>query len=169
MPLLVKLLPGLLWLQGYNRQALQSDLISGLTISAMLIPQSIGYALVAGLPAEYGLYACIFPPIVYALLGSSNKISIGPVALDAILILAGLSTLAEPGSENYLELALTLTLMVAVIQCLFGVFKFGFIANFLSYPVILGYSAAASVIIIGSQLGHVVGISVEEGNTFSFY
>ena len=88
-------LPGLRWLQGYSRDTFASDLISGITIAAMLIPQSMGYALVAGLPIEYGLYACILPPIVYALLGTSNKLSIGPVALDAILILSGLSLLAE--------------------------------------------------------------------------
>jgi SulP family sulfate permease len=132
----------------------------------MLIPQGMGYALVAGLPPEYGLYACIFPPIVYALLGTSNKISMGPVALDSILIITGLSVLAEPGSERYLELAVLLTLMVAVLQLGLGLAKFGFIANFLSYPVIVGYTSAAALIIMGSQFETMLGVDVAGGNIF---
>ena len=147
--MLSKLFPGVLWLQDYHSSVFKRDLTSGLVIAFMLIPQGMGYALVAGLPPEYGLYACIFPPIVYALLGTSNKISIGPVALDSILIITGLSLLAEPGSDRYLELAILLTLMVGVIQFGFGLLKFGFISNFLSYPVILGYTSAAALIIIG--------------------
>jgi SulP family sulfate permease len=163
---LIKLFPGLIWLQGYSRNTFKSDLFSGLTIAAMLLPQSMGYAMVAGLPPEYGLYACIAPPIIYALLGSSNKVSIGPVALDAILILSGLSLLAEPGSDDYLELAIGLTLMVGLIQVLFGLIKFGFIANFLSYPVILGYTGAAAIIIMSSQIGSVLGLSSDGDNVF---
>ncbi|MGK0441656.1 MAG: SulP family sulfate permease [Pseudohongiellaceae bacterium] len=164
---LSKLFPGLAWLQVYNRGVFKSDFLSGITIAAMLIPQSMGYALVAGLPAEYGLYACIAPPVLYALLGTSNKISMGPVALDSILILTGLSALAEPGSDNYLELAIALTLLVGVIQFAFGLVKFGFIANFLSYPVILGYTCAAAIIIMGSQLENILGVTVDSGNVFS--
>jgi SulP family sulfate permease len=164
---LLKLFPGLIWLQGYNRNTLKSDLLSGITIAAMLIPQSMGYALVAGLPAEYGLYACIIPPILYALLGTSNKISMGPVALDSILILTGLSAIAVPGSDNYLELAIALTLLVGVIQFVFGLFKFGFIANFLSYPVILGYTCAAAIIIMSSQLENILGVTANGGNIFN--
>jgi SulP family sulfate permease len=164
---LLKLFPGLIWLQGYNRNTLKSDLLSGITIAAMLIPQSMGYALVAGLPAEYGLYACIVPPILYALLGTSNKISMGPVALDSILILTGLSAIAVPGSDNYLELAIALTLLVGVIQFVFGFFKFGFIANFLSYPVILGYTCAAAIIIMASQLENILGVTANGGNIFN--
>jgi SulP family sulfate permease len=126
----------------------------------------MGYAVVAGLPPEYGLYACIFPPIVYALLGTSSKISVGPVALDSILIISGLSVLAEPGSDHYLELAIILTLMVGLIQFFFGLIKFGFISNFLSYPVILGYTSAAALIIMGSQLESMVGVDVAGGNVF---
>lgn len=165
--MLLKLFPGLIWLQDYHRGTFKSDLFSGITIAAMLIPQSMGYAVVAGLPAEYGLYACIFPPILYALMGSSNKISIGPVALDSILILSGLSALAEPGSDSYLHLAVALTLMVGLIQLFFGIIKFGFIANFLSNPVILGYTSAAAIIIISSQLENILGVESTGGNIFS--
>ena len=160
-------LPGLRWLEGYDRGTFSSDLFSGITIAAMLIPQSMGYALVAGLPIEYGLYACILPPIIYALLGTSNKLSIGPVALDSILILSGLSLLAEPGSDAYLDLAIALTLMVGLIQAFFGFIKFGFIASFLSYPVILGYTCAASVVIMVGQFESLLGVTVEGGNTLT--
>lgn len=132
----------------------------------MLIPQGMGYAMVAGLPPEFGLYACIFPPILYALLGTSNKISIGPVALDSILILTGLSVLAEPETPPYQELAIALTLLVGLLQFVFGLLRFGFITNFLSYPVIVGYTSAAALIIIGSQLQSLVGTRVEAGNVF---
>jgi len=163
---LYKLFPGLLWLQGYHRGIFKSDLFSGISIGVMLIPQSMGYAMVAGLPPEVGLYASIFPPLLYALLGTSNKISIGPVALDSILILTGLSALAEPGSEDYVQLAIVLTLLVGLLQFVFGLLRIGFIANFLSYPVIVGYTSAAAIIIIGSQLQSLVGASVESSNVF---
>jgi SulP family sulfate permease len=162
--MLYKLLPGLLWLQGYTAQTLKQDVIAGLVIGVMLIPQSMGYAVLAGLPPEFGLYASIFPPLLYALLGTSNKISIGPVALDAILILSGLSVLAEPGSDQYLQLAVELTLLVGLIQFLFGVLRFGFIVNFLSYPVVIGYTSAAALIIIGSQLQSLTGMHVASAN-----
>ena len=165
--MLSKLFPGLVWLQGYHRGTFKSDLLSGLVIAFMLIPQSMGYALVAGLPPEYGLYACIFPPIVSALLGTSNKISMGPVALDAILIITGLSVLAETGSERYLELAILLTLMVGLLQLGLGLLKFGFIANFLPYPVILGYTSAAALIIIGTQLESMLGVDIGGSNIFA--
>ena len=164
--MLYRLFPGLLWLRGYHRGVFKSDLVSGITIGVMLIPQGMGYAMVAGLPPEFGLYASIFPPVLYALLGTSNKISIGPVALDSILILTGLSVLAEPGTPAYLELPIALTLLVGLLQFVFGLLRFGFIANFLSYPVIVGYTSAAAIIIIGSQLLSLVGTRVEAGNVF---
>lgn len=164
--MLYKLLPGLLWLKNYSVSTFKNDLVAGLTIGVMLIPQSMGYAVLAGLPPEVGLYAAIFPPLLYALLGTSNKISVGPVALDAILILSGLSVLAEPGSPQYLQLAVELTLMVGLLQFIFGVLRFGFIVNFLSYPVIVGYTSAAAIIIIGSQLPSLTGVEVKNTNVF---
>ncbi|HEB28059.1 MAG TPA: sulfate permease [Porticoccus sp.] len=161
-----KLFPGLAWLRAYNQGIFKRDFLSGISIAFMLIPQGMAYAVVAGLPPEYGLYACIFPPVIYALLGTSNKISIGPVAIDAILIITGLSVLAEPGSDHYLELAIALTLLVGLIQCFFGLIRFGFIANFLSYPVIVGYTSAAAVIIMASQFEVILGIKVANGNFF---
>ena len=167
MELAKKILPGLRWLDNYNRSHLISDLVSGLTIAFLLIPQGMAYAMVAGLPAEYGLYATVIPPVIYALLGTSNKISIGPVALDSILIITGLSAFAEPGSVHYLELAILLTLMVGLIQALFGFTRMGFIANFLSYPVIVGYISAAALSIIVSQLENLLGVDVSGSNVLA--
>jgi SulP family sulfate permease len=163
---LAKLFPGLQRLKGYSRATARKDCLSGITIACMLIPQGMGYALVAGLPAELGLYACIIPPVIYALLGTSNKLSIGPVALDSILILSGLSLVADPETDNYLSLVIVLTLMVGLIQLTLGLLKFGFIANFLSNPVILGYTGAAALIIMSSQLGNVLGV---EKNNVGFF
>ncbi len=157
-------LPLLVWLRSYDRACLRGDLVAGITIGVMLIPQGMAYAMVAGLPPEYGLYASIFPPLMYALLGSSNKVSLGPVALDAILIISGLRLIAPPGSDHYLELALTLTLLVGAMQLLLGLVRFGFIVNFLSYPVITGYTSAAAVIIIASQLESLVGLDIDAVN-----
>ena len=161
-----RIFPGLLWFRDYQKSTLRGDFFSGITIGIMLIPQGMGYALVAGLPAEVGLYAAIFPPILYALLGTSNKISLGPVALDSILILTGLSVIAEPGSPHYVELAIGLTLMVGLIQTALGLLRFGVIANFLSYPVVIGYTSAAAVIIIGSQLANVAGVNLNGTTIF---
>lgn len=157
--MLKQLFPAFNWLKTYQRDWFKSDVISGIVIGFMLIPQSMGYALVAGLPAEVGLYSAIFPPLVYALLGTSNKISVGPVALDAILILSGLSMLATPNTDNYDELAAVLSLMVGGIQATLGALRFGFIANFLSQPVVIGYTSAAALVIIISQISSLAGLN----------
>ena len=165
--MLAKIIPGLQWLKDYGHRDFRADLVSGVTIAFMLIPQSMAYAIVAGLPPAYGLYAAALPPIIYALLGTSNKVSIGPVALDSILILSGLSMLAEPGSDHYLELAITLTLLVGIIQSIFAALKLGFISNFLSHPVILGYTCAAALVIMISQLENMVGTNTEASNALA--
>lgn len=158
--------PIIQWLKCYSISFLKKDIIAGVTVGILLIPQGMAYAIVAGLPPVYGLYASVFPPIVYALFGTSNKISIGPVALDAILIITGLQLLAEPGSEHYLSLAITLSLLVGVIQAVLGLIRFGFLVNFLSYPVIVGYTSAAAIIIAASQFETIFGIKVEKENVF---
>ena len=158
---LARYLPCLRWLRRYSGSDFRGDLASGLTIGFMLVPQGMAYAMVAGLPPVYGLYASLFPPLVYALLGTSNKVSTGPVALDAILIITGLSALAAPGSDQYLELAFALALMVGLMQLLLGLMRFGFLVNFLSNPVISGYTSAAALIIIIGQLEGLVGTGVE--------
>ncbi len=158
--------PIIKWLKGYDKTVFKQDLVAGLTVGILLIPQGMAYAIVAGLPPVYGLYSSVLPPIVYALLGTSNKISIGPVALDSILVITGLQMIAEPGSEHYLSLAITLSLLVGVIQAVLGLLRFGFVVNFLSYPVIVGYTSAAAIIIAASQFETVFGIRVENDNVF---
>ncbi|MEO1034819.1 MAG: sulfate permease [Pseudomonadota bacterium] len=150
--------PFLGWLRAYQRVDLRRDLVAGVTIAALLIPQSMAYALLAGLPPVMGLYASMLPLIVYALAGSSRQTSVGPVALDAILIAVGLSTLAEGGTDAYIALAITLATAIGVIQVVMGICRLGFLVNFLSYPVLSGLTAAAAVIIAVSQLRHILGI-----------
>lgn len=161
--------PIIQWLKGYSKSFLKKDLVAGVTVGILLIPQGMAYAIVAGLPPVFGLYASVFPPIIYAILGTSNKISIGPVALDSILIIAGLQMLAEPGSDEYLSLAIMLSLLVGIIQTLLGLLRFGFLINFLSYPVILGYTCAAAIIIAGSQLETVFGVNIDNTNVFDLF
>ena len=157
-------LPILEWLPKYNSTFFKGDLVAGLTVGVMLIPQGMAYAMLAGMPPIYGLYASIIPLILYAILGTSRQLAVGPVAMVSLLIAAGVGTIAETGSENFIELAILLALMVGVIQLLMGVFKLGFLVNFLSHPVIAGFTSAAALIIGFSQLKHLLGISIPRSN-----
>ncbi len=127
----------------------------------MLIPQAMAYALIAGMPPVYGLYAALIPLLIYGLMGTSRQLGVGPVAVVSLLIAAGVSDLAEPGSSEYVQLAIMLAFMVGVIQLLMGLLRMGFLVNFLSHPVITGFTAAAALIIAFSQLPHLIGIPVE--------
>jgi SulP family sulfate permease len=129
----------------------------------MLVPQAMAYAMLAGLPPVIGLYASTFPLIVYALFGSSRHLAVGPVAMISVLVLARVSTLAEPGSEQYIGLVLTLALMVGGMQLLMGLARLGFVVNFLSHAVISGFTSAAAIIILLSQVKHVLGIELVGG------
>ena len=157
-------LPIFEWLPKYNNTFFKGDLVAGLTVGVMLIPQGMAYAMLAGMPPIYGLYASIIPLILYAILGTSRQLAVGPVAMVSLLIAAGVGTIAETGSENFIELAILLALMVGVIQLLMGVFKLGFLVNFLSHPVIAGFTSAAALIIGFSQLKHLLGISIPRSN-----
>jgi len=159
-------LPFLDWISTYRKSYFLNDLIAGLTVGIVLVPQGMAYAMIAGLPPVYGLYASLFPVLTYALLGTSRKIAVGPVAMDSLLVAAGLSTLAITGVENYIAMVMVLALMVGVFQFTLGLFKMGFLVNFLSKPVISGFTSAAAIIIIGSQLKHLVGISITGSNSF---
>jgi SulP family sulfate permease len=156
-----KALPILEWLPNYRRSQLGGDVTAGLTTAVMLIPQGMAYAMLAGLPPHVGLYASIVPMLVYALFGTSRQLSVGPVAMDSLLVIAGVSVLAEPGTEEYIGYAITLALMVGLIQVLMGVFRMGFFVNFLSRPTVTGFTAAAALIIGSSQLGPLMGIDAE--------
>ena len=147
-------IPALGWLKQYSGSDFRADLAAGLTVGVMLIPQGMAYAMIAGLPPIYGLYASTLPLIIYALMGTSRQLAVGPVAMVSLLTAAGISVLAEGGTEAYISLAIMLALMVGVIQFLLGVFRLGFLVNFLSHPVISGFTSAAALIIGLSQLKH---------------
>ena len=147
-----KILPILESLENYAPSWFRKDLVAGLTVAIMLIPQGMAYAMLAGLPPIYGLYASTLPLIVYALFGTSRQLAVGPVAMVALLISSGVGALAELGSDEFISLAILLALMVGIIQFSMGVFRLGFIVNFLSHPVIAGFTSAAALIILNLSL-----------------
>ena len=163
--MLQKIIPSLEWLRSYKREHLRSDLTAGLVVAIMLVPQGMAYAMLAGLPPVVGLYASTLPLIVYALLGSSRQLAVGPVAMISLLVFAGVSPLAQPGSEKYLSLVLLLSFMVGTIQFFLGLFRAGFIVNFLSHAVIRGFTSAAAILILFSQLHHLFGIPSSGGHS----
>lgn len=138
--------------------------MAGLTVGIVLVPQGMAYAMIAGLPPIHGLYAALFPVLAYAFLGTSRKIAVGPVAMDSLLVAVGLGALTITGVENYIKMVVVLALMVGAIQFLLGLLRMGFLVNFLSKPVISGFTSAAAIIIILSQLKHLLGISVAGSN-----
>ncbi len=139
----------------------RGDLAAGLTVGVMLIPQAMAYALIAGMPPVYGLYAALVPLLLYGILGTSRQLGVGPVAVVSLLVAAGVADLAQPGSNEYVHLAILLAFMVGVIQLLMGLLRMGFLVNFLSHPVITGFTAATALIIAFSQLHHLLGVSIE--------
>lgn len=155
-----RLLPAGHWLRGYPRQHLVGDLLAGFIVAVMLVPQGMAYALLAGLPPEVGLYASILPLVVYGLLGSSRALAVGPVAIVSLLVASGIAPLADVGSVAYLQLAIVLALLVGVIQLVMGLVRLGFLVNFLSHPVLAGFTSAAALVIGFSQLKHLLGIGM---------
>lgn len=153
-------------LKSYDSSLLQADVIAGLTVAVMLIPQGMAYALLSGVPPIYGLYAGLIPLLLYPFFGSSRHLSVGPVALVSILVLSGLSTIAEPLSEEFIALAILTSLVAGVIQVGLSLLKMGFLVNFLSHPVIQGFTSAAAIIIGVSQLKFFFGINVPRSGSF---
>lgn len=151
------------WVLQPRREDLRADLVAGLTTAVMLIPQAMAYAMLAGLPPIVGLYASTVPLVVYALLGSSRQLAVGPVAMVSLLVATGVSTQAEPGSATYVGLAVALAAMVGALQLGLGLLRAGFLVNFLSHPVVSGFTSAAALVIGASQLGHLLGIGLERG------
>ncbi len=162
---LTKFLPFLRWFP-MKGDTLKADFMAGLTVALVLIPQSMAYAQLAGLPAYYGLYAAFLPVAVAALWGSSNQLGTGPVAVVSLLTASSLAVLAAPGSDNFIALAIMLALLVGVIQLLLGVFKLGVIVNFLSHPVIVGFTNAAAIIIALSQVSKLFGVPMGRSEHF---
>ena len=157
-------IPILNWLPDYKSEYLKDDFIAGVTVAVLLIPQGMAYALIAGLPPIYGLYAALTPQIIYAFLGTSRQLAVGPVAMDSLLVAAGLGALSIVDSNQYIQMAILLALTIGAIQFLFGLLKMGFIVNFLSKPVISGFTSAAAIIICLNQLRHILGISISQSN-----
>ena len=134
------------WPEAYGRKSLKIDILAGLTVALVLIPQSMAYAELAGLPPYYGLYASFLPPIIASLFGSSRQLATGPVAVVSLLTAATLEPLATAGSSQYIAYAILLALMVGVFQFTLGVLKLGLVVNFISHPVVNGFSNAAALI-----------------------
>ena len=145
------LFPFLRWFP-YSASIFRADFLAGLTVALVLVPQSMAYAQLAGLPAYYGLYAAFMPVIVAAMWGSSNQLGTGPVAVVSLLTASSLAPLATVGSAEFVALAVMLALLVGLVQLVLGVFKLGVIVNFLSHPVIVGFTNAAAMIIGLSQV-----------------
>jgi SulP family sulfate permease len=153
--------PILEWLPKYNKTQFKGDLSAGLTVGVMLIPQGMAYAMLAGLPPIYGLYASIFPLLIYPIFGTTRQLGIGPVALDSLLVAAGIGAIATAGSSEYVMLAILLAFITGILLLIMGIFRLGFLVNFLSRPVISGFTSAAAIIIAISQLKHLLGINIE--------
>lgn len=158
--LLKKYIPILEWLPNYKKTDLQGDLSAGLTVGIMLIPQGMAYAMLAGLEPIHGLYAVTIPLLLYAIFGTSRQLAVGPVAMVSLLTAAGIASLNPSSPEQYLMLALSLAFLVGLIQFGMGILKLGFVVNFLSHPVINGFTSAAAIIIGLSQIKHLFRINL---------
>jgi len=163
---LAQYFPFLDWLAHYRQEDLVGDVMAGIIVAIMLVPQGMAYALLAGLPPEVGLYASIVPLVIYGLLGTSRTLAVGPVAIVSLLVATGVSPLAQPGSAQYVQLALTLAFMVGIIQLVMGVVRLGFLVNFLSHPVLAGFTSAAAIVIGFSQLKHLLGVNIPRTEHF---
>jgi sulfate permease, SulP family len=164
-PKLIRFLPFLRWFP-LDAGDVKINFLAGLTVALVLIPQSMAYAQLAGLPAYYGLYAAFLPVAVAAMWGSSNQLGTGPVAVVSLLTASSIATLAVPGSDDFIALAIMMTFLVAVIQLALGIFKLGVVVNFLSHPVVVGFTNAAAIIIALSQVSKILGVSMPRSESF---
>ena len=153
-----KLLPFNALSASYRRANLRSEIMAGLTVAALIVPQGMAYALLAGLPPVMGLYASILPMIVYALTGTGRQTSVGPVTVDSLMLVLGLGTIAVAGTSTFIALAVLLTAVIGAIQLAMGAMRLGFLVNFLSYPVLAGFTSAAAVITVLGQLKYLLGV-----------
>lgn len=158
--MLSRYLPITEWLPNYRREDLKSDLTAGFTTAVMIIPQAMGYAMLAGLPPIVGLYAALTPILAYAMLGTSRQLSVGPVAMDSLLVAVAVGAIAKTGTDQYVAVAATLGVLVGVVQLTLGVLRMGFVVNFLSRPVISGFTSAAALIIGASQLKYLLALDL---------
>jgi sulfate permease, SulP family len=162
--MITKVFPFLAWFKGYRLEHFKTDAIAGLTVALVLIPQSMAYAQLAGLPPYYGLYASFLPPMIAALFGSSRQLATGPVAVVSLMTAASLAPLATAGSPGYIAYAIMLALMVGLFQLALGILRLGLVVNFLSHPVVNGFTNAAAIIIASSQLSKLFGVYVDSAD-----
>ncbi len=158
--ILYKFFPFLIWLKEYQISFLRSDVIAGLTVAVVLIPQAMAYAMLAGLPPVYGLYAAMITPFIGALWGSLRQLATGPIAIMSLLVLTSLTPFAEPGSPEFIELAFLLAFMVGVLYLGIGLFHLGEVMSFISHSSVKGFTSAAALIIIATQVPHFLGLTV---------
>ncbi|MCP4597686.1 SulP family inorganic anion transporter [Neptuniibacter sp.] len=157
---LVDIFPLLGWLKCYQRETFINDLMAGIIVAIMLVPQGIAYALLAGLPPEYGLYSSIFPLLLYSLLGSSRSLAVGPVAIVSLMVSTAISQVAIMGSEEYINAAVNLSLLVGVILLFLRSLRLGAVVNFISHSVLSGFTSAAAIVIAVSQIKHLLGLEL---------
>jgi sulfate permease, SulP family len=158
-------LPILNWGLNYRREDLSGDITAGIIVASLLIPQGMAYAMLAGLPPQVGLYASILPQVIYAFFGTARMLSVAPVAVDSLMVAAAIGTLA-PDESSYLAYAITLAFLVGAIEIFMGVFRLGFLVNFLSQAVISGFITAAAIIIGFSQVKHLFGLKIPQTESF---
>ncbi len=161
-----RLLPFLIWFRLITPAKARDDLFAGLTNAVIVLPQGVAYALIAGMPPEYGLYAAIVPAIVAALYGSSWHLISGPTAALSIVVFTTVSPMASPGSPEFINLVLALTLMAGLFQLLLAFFRFGTLVNFVSHSVVVGFTSGAAIVIASSQVKNLLGIEIESSGTF---
>ena len=163
---LTKYLPILDWGRTYRGETFVNDMTAAVIVTIMLIPQSLAYALLAGLPPQVGLYASILPLFAYALFGTSRQLAVGPVAILSLMTAAAAAKIAATGTPQYIEAALILAVLSGLILLVLGILRLGFLANFLSHPVVSGFITASGIIIAASQLKHILGINAGGHNLF---
>ncbi|MFC6197905.1 SulP family inorganic anion transporter [Ponticaulis profundi] len=164
MRILERYFPILEWGKAYNGQTLTSDVVAALIVTVMLVPQSLAYAMLAGLPPEIGLYASILPLLAYAIFGTSRTMSVGPVALLALMTAVAAGRVAEAGTPEYIAAALALAFLSGAILLVMGILRLGFLANFLSHPVVSSFVTASGILIAVSQLRHILGVEASGHN-----
>lgn len=160
--ILKNFIPILKWLQKYKKKNFYFDFVAGINVGILLIPQGMAYALIAGLPPIYGLYAALTPQIVYAILGTSRQLAVGPVAIDSLIVASGLGIISISSPEQYILMAISLAFIVGSFQIIMALFRFSFITNFLSKPIINGFVSALAIIIGFGQLKYLLGISLSQ-------
>ncbi len=163
---LMAVLPFLAWLPRVNAQSLRSDIFAGITGAVIVLPQGVAFAFIAGLPPQYGLYTAMVTPVIAALFGSSRHLISGPTTAISIVVFSTVSGHAQPGTPEFVSLALTLTLLAGVYQLAFGLARLGILVNFVSHTVIIGFTAGAAILIATSQMKNILGIEIPKGESF---